>query len=345
MARPGVSTRSRTRATVTGAATSRGRIQKAPVRRRRHNSHSPPGAIENRGTDGNATQSVTEQFQVFQRQIEDLRNQMAARTSEGAACQPDSEARFSQNAAPQLVQSSTQFAAPSTQFAAPATQFVTPATQSVAPATHFASSHAQAYTSLPQPTSFANQLPPLGSVGMDMEGEQLPTLAHNVSRCHPALPRPLILAIFRGKFHPKDLCKFRLLHGQNTERSEEIVIIGGKMLLKKRTGELKDFGSTPSIWSYGFLNYTSTMNEFFGNSSPGLTTALLAFHTTIMMLSEVYPWYGCILNLAIEYHQWISEAEQGPTTTEYWRLPVEWKDRYTQSAMKLASSSKPAAFP
>jgi hypothetical protein len=87
------------------------------------------------------------------------------------------------------------------------------------------------------------------------------------------------------------------------------------------------------------------MNKFFGNSSPGLTTALLTFHTTIMMLSEVYPWYDYILNLAIKYHQWISEAEQGLTTTEYWRLPVEWKDRYTQSAMKLASSSKPAAFP
>jgi hypothetical protein len=64
------------------------------------------------------------------------------------------------------------------------------------------------------------------------------------------------------------------------------------------------------------------MNEFFGNSTPGLTTAMLAFHTTIMMLSEVYPWYGCILNLAIEYYQWIAEAEQGPTTVEYWRLPV-----------------------
>jgi hypothetical protein len=242
----------------------------------------------------------------------------------------------------QFTAPSAQFTAHSAQFTAPSAQFAAPPTQFTAPSAQFAASTAQPNAFPSHLTTFPTQSSQPVSLGAYTEGEQLPTLAHAVSRDHPSLPRPLILAIFRGKFCPKDLCKLRLLHGQETEKSEEIVVIDGKMLLKKRTGELKDFGTTSSIWSYGFLNYVSTMNEFFGSSTPGLTTALLAFHTTIMMLAEIYPWYGCILNLAIEYHQWITEAEKGSTTVEYWRLPVEWKGRYTQSAVKHLGSARVA---
>jgi hypothetical protein len=355
MARPGVSTRSATRASASGTTSSRGRVQKATARRRRQQS-SP--IIENRGTDRNAIQPVSQHDQQFQLQIEDLRNHMATRQAELEARIAQIPSFTTQFTAPstQFAASSAQFPAPPAQFAAlpaqfaalpaqftaPPAQFAAPPTQSTAPPAQFAASTAQPSAFTARPTTFPTQSSQLVSLEADTEGEQLPTIAHAVSRDHPSLPRPLILAIFRGKFYPKDLCKLRLLHGQEAERSDEIVVINGKMLLKKRTGELKDFGTTPSIWSYGFLNYVSTMNEFFGSSVPGLTTALLAFHTTIMMLADIYPWYGCILNLAIEYHQWITEAEKGPTTVEYWRLPVEWKDRYTQSATKHLGSARVA---
>jgi hypothetical protein len=324
MARPGVSTRSTARQSAARTTSSRGRVQKATPRRRQQQSSLT--ATENRGIDRNATPPVSQHDQQLQLQIEELRDHMVTR-------QAELEARIAQ-----IHPLTTQVAGTPAQFPASSAQF--PASSA-----HFAVPLAQLAASTAQPSTFpafAAQSGQPGSLGADTEGELLPSLAHAVSRGHPSLPRPLILAIFRGKFHPKDLCKLRLLHGQEAERSEEIVVINGKMLWKKRTGELKDFGTTPSIWSYGFTNYISTMNEFFGTSTPGLTTAMLAFHTTIMMLSEVYPWYGCILNLAIEYHQWIAEAEQGPTTVEYWRLPVDWKDRYTQSATKYLNPVKTA---
>jgi hypothetical protein len=137
-------------------------------------------------------------------------------------------------------QSSTQMAGPPAQFPASSAQF--PASSA-----HFAAPLAQLAASTAQPSTFPAfpaQSGQPGSLGADTEGELLPSLAHAVSRGHPSLPRPLILAIFRGKFHLKDLCKLRLLHGQEAERSEEIVVINGKMLWKKRTGELKDFGTT-----------------------------------------------------------------------------------------------------
>lgn len=48
--------------------------------------------------------------------------------------------------------------------------------------------------------------------------------------------------------------------------------------MRKVTGSYKDYGSTNTLWSETFLNYTMILIALFGPTIPALYLALAGFH-------------------------------------------------------------------
>lgn len=87
---------------------------------------------------------------------------------------------------------------------------------------------------------------------------------------------------------------------------------------------LRDFGTTPDLWSETFLNYTMVMSDFFGVALPSLVRVLLLFHNKIKALSEIYEWQGAVLPLAIDFHTEITRGDH--TNVAAWTMHRQWID-------------------
>lgn len=166
---------------------------------------------------------------------------------------------------------------------------------------------------------------------------ELPLEARKVAAQYPGLPRKEIAAIFKGKFIPENLYKLRLMYGRDdVDRTTRFTIgLDGDLQFKRIKGTLKDFGSTTTIWSTGFLSYTSIMLDFFSSAVPTLHQKLYAYHYQIMELSTIYDWQEAVLPLTIEYHTEIVSVNH--IDVEAWTIPRTWVDRFC-SPLKIIRS-------
>ena len=178
----------------------------------------------------------------------------------------------------------------------------------------------------------------------DAEGEFLIEVK-KIALSLPGLPRKAINAIYENKFNPLELYKLRRHTGREREeeRPRTIEDINGVIVSKKKGGSLKDFGFVSKIWSAGFLNYVQILMGFSIITYPLLFNALLAFHSRIIELSDIYNWKDTVLPLAIEYYTEITYTT--PLDISAWRIPQEWIDKYCtpDKTLYYISTSRPTA--
>lgn len=111
--------------------------------------------------------------------------------------------------------------------------------------------------------------------------------------------------IYQKKFHADNLC--RLTFTSSFDESEKTRLTydedGHSMVSTKLKGKLADYGRDPTIWSEGFLNYSSIEQAFHGNDYPFLNRAHIVFHTDILNLAKSYNWENAVLKLALDFHK------------------------------------------
>lgn len=74
-------------------------------------------------------------------------------------------------------------------------------------------------------------------------------------------------------------------------REDRVKFDGAMLKIKKAVGTMKDYGSSSTIWSEAFLNYSQIMVSFFGGTTPELFFALGEYHREILDLAKVYEWH------------------------------------------------------
>ena len=106
---------------------------------------------------------------------------------------------------------------------------------------------------------------------------ELPPEALAVTKHYAKFPQNQLALIWNNKFDPFNLHK---LYGDPLTSSDNntdavLSISEGRLLSKKPTGKLKDYGTDSRIWSTSFLNYISIMTSFFGTAHPGIHRVLM----------------------------------------------------------------------
>lgn len=123
------------------------------------------------------------------------------------------------------------------------------------------------------------------------------------------LPQGEIAKVFSNRFRPMNLHKLRLMRGRDDLYHDQIHIDEGTLKMRKVTGSYKDYGSTNTVWSEAFLNYTMILMALFGPTIPTLYLALAGFHREIIELSTIYEWQGGVLPLALDFHTHVVEGQ------------------------------------
>lgn len=168
---------------------------------------------------------------------------------------------------------------------------------------------------------------------------EIPPEVLTVAAKFGGLSQDEIAKIFNGKFKPVNLYKLRHLQGiEDMYREDRVKFDGDVLNTKKAIGTMKDYGSTPTIWSEAFLNYSQIMVSFFGSTTPDLFFALGEYHREVLDLAKVYEWRQAVLPLAIDYHTHITESS--PTTVRLWTLPQRCVARYCSPLTVLGTSSR-----
>lgn len=165
------------------------------------------------------------------------------------------------------------------------------------------------------------------------------------------LPQEEIAKIYTGKFKPINLYKLR--YGKKIEdlqRGDRVTADGDGLSIKKAVGTMKDYGTTSTIWSESFLNYSQIMVSIFGTTTPDLFFALGKYHHEILDLAQTYEWQQAVLPLAIEYHTQITESSV--TEAQLWNLPPSRVSRHCNSltvlrrpSLKRKRSKSPSSIP
>ena len=154
-----------------------------------------------------------------------------------------------------------------------------------------------------------------------------PPEVQSVFTALPGLPRAQIVRIFEKKFIPENLYKLRHLYNRDDERPGVLTISSsGDFQIQRVKGQLKDFGNSSLIWSQGFINYAQAMTLLFGASHSWVPVKLLAFHSRIVELCQIYSWQTAVLPLAIDFHTDV--IAQGHLKQENWSIPEQWVYRY-----------------
>lgn len=91
-------------------------------------------------------------------------------------------------------------------------------------------------------------------------------------------PQGEIAKVFSNCFRPMNLYKLRLMRGRDDLYCDQIHIDKGTLKMRKVTGSHKDYGTTKSVWSKSFLNYTMILMALFGLTILTLYLALGGFH-------------------------------------------------------------------
>ena len=176
--------------------------------------------------------------------------------------------------------------------------------------------------------------PTQGNEEDSLTGELSPAVLL-VANKYPGLPKEEIARIFANKFRPQNLYKLRHLQGRDEKDQEENIFIkDGHMKLKRASGNLRDFGPSPAIWSESFLKYSSILVNFFGVAFPSLFYVLLKFHDQILKLGRIYEWQNAVFPLAIDFHTSITTVNH--TDVEAWAdLSQTWIYQYCTATHTL----------
>lgn len=118
-----------------------------------------------------------------------------------------------------------------------------------------------------------------------------------------------------------NLYKLRLMRGRDDLYHDQIHINTGTLKMRKVTGSYKDYGTTKSLWSKSFLNYTMILMALFGPIIPTLYLALGGFHWEIIELSTIYEWQEGVLPFALDFHTHVVEGQ--PTDLTRCLIPAK----------------------
>lgn len=118
-----------------------------------------------------------------------------------------------------------------------------------------------------------------------------------------------------------NLYKLYLIKGQDNLYHDQIHIDKSILKMRKVTGSYKDYGSTNTLWSEAFLNYTIILIAFFEPTISTLYLVLASFYSEIIELSTIYKWQGRVLPLALDFHTHIVESQ--PTNPSRWAIPAK----------------------
>lgn len=168
----------------------------------------------------------------------------------------------------------------------------------------------------------------------DDEGEIAPE-AKEITLLYPAIPSKNIAAIFDGTFDPKDLYKLHRTVSLDVDDEDEISIVGGKLLSKRRKGTAKDY-PYPSVWSRAFIQYVSVVSCF--DKYSGLVRPLLEFYGQIMELSQSYQWEA-VLTLALTFHK--ERIVLGIMDFKAWDMPSAFIDKHLRGKLRVKPSTTP----
>lgn len=143
---------------------------------------------------------------------------------------------------------------------------------------------------------------------------------------YAGFPQGEIAKVFSNRFRPMNLYKLCLMRGRDDLYRDQIYIEEGTLKMRKVTGSYKDYGTTSTLWSEAFLNYTMILMALFGPTIPTLYLALAGFHREIIELSTIYEWQGGVLPLALDFHTHVVEGQ--PTDPTRWLIPPKWQARF-----------------
>jgi hypothetical protein len=113
-------------------------------------------------------------------------------------------------------------------------------------------------------------------------GEQ-PLVVQEACLLWPSLPRFQIVAIFNKKFQAVNIARLRLNFSRREIANTLQIGTSGDIEVRSTRASDKEFGKDSSIWSESFLNYVVVIHHFYKRQHPNLMTALLQFHTTIIV--------------------------------------------------------------
>jgi hypothetical protein len=153
---------------------------------------------------------------------------------------------------------------------------------------------------------------------------------------HPGVSSRQILAILKNTFDPYDLHKLRPgLLQHDLEREQALTILEGQVTVRKKTGQLKDYGDSQTIWVMAFNTYLSLINAIHGDTHPKLIHSILRYIHQILEHAEVYQWQRQVLPMALEHHRLVIAT--GVTNAENWPIPATTRDRWCNHLLKTSA--------
>ena len=178
---------------------------------------------------------------------------------------------------------------------------------------------------------------PAAAIEEDEYAGEIPIEVKALATQFAGLPQGEIAKIFSNRFRPMNLYKLRLMGGRDDLYREQIHIDEGTLKMRKVTGSYKDYGTSNTLWSEAFLNYTMILMALFGPTIPSLYLALAGFHREIIELSTIYEWQGGVLPLALDFHTHVVEGQ--PTDPTRWLIPAKWQARFCNPLTALGSDA------
>jgi hypothetical protein len=153
---------------------------------------------------------------------------------------------------------------------------------------------------------------------------------------HPGVSSKQVLAILKNTFDPYDLHKLRPgLLQHDLEREQALMISEGQVTVRKKTGQLKDYGDSQTIWVMAFNTYLSLINCIHSDTHPKLIHSILRYIHQILELAEVYQWQRQVLPMALEHHRLVIAT--GVTNAENWPIPATTRDRWCNHLLKTSA--------
>jgi len=182
----------------------------------------------------------------------------------------------------------------------------------------------------------AARAPVIADIKEDGEGEKPPEVL-SVMKLYGTIPAKEILSIWKGKFEPLNLMRLspELQDVEIKPMSNEEGILWDAVLSKIKigapSGNMRDFGDTPTKWAICFARYSKICHHLFGDKHPSLLVAMNQFQEEIWTLSTTYSWRS-VLHAALSVHQ--SAIHSGQINTSAWVISSAVKDGFLRNPLK-----------